>query len=379
MKITTDIFIERAKTVHGDKYDYSKSIYTGTHNKLCIICPKHGEFWQTAHNHIDGHGCPKCKSEECGNRKRKTKECFAFEARKVHGDKYDYSKVEYINNKTKVCIICPEHGEFWQTPDAHLRGNGCPLCYGSFKLGKDLFEEKARKIHDNKYDYSKVIYNNNKDKVCIICPEHGEFWQTPHNHLSGYGCPYCSHRIQTLEGFIEKCIEVHGELYDYSDVKYVDAHTKIKIICPEHGEFWQMPYSHIGGRGCPLCKTSHLERNIQKFLKEHNIDYVYQYRNYNALGKQSIDFFLKRNNIGIECQGEQHFIANFFKSKGVEHAEKHLQYIKHLDEEKRKKCFDCGIDLIYFMDDKFLKYMPNNLKDKSFSSYEKLLEYINSK
>ena len=121
---------------------------------------------------------------------------FTEKAKKVHGDKYDYSKVEYINNKTKVCIICPEHGEFWQTPDSHLRGRGCRQC--SIKSMKDKqrlstedFIEKAKEIHGNKYDYSKVDYVNSQTKVCIICPKHGEFWQTPLNHLKGKGCPDC--------------------------------------------------------------------------------------------------------------------------------------------------------------------------------------------
>ena len=129
---------------------------------------------------------------------------FIEKAKEVHGDKYDYSKVEYVNNHTKVCIICPEHDEFWQTPNNHVHGQGCPYCYKQgigkkiknekrikIKTIKKDFVEKAKEIHGDKYDYSKVNYINRNTKVCIICPEHGEFWQTPKNHLCGQGCPHC--------------------------------------------------------------------------------------------------------------------------------------------------------------------------------------------
>lgn len=117
---------------------------------------------------------------------------FIKKARDVHGDKYDYSKVEYVNNKTKVCIVCPEHGEFWQRPDKHIsRKDGCPNCGGTKKLDRYEFIWKAIQKHGYKYDYRKVEYKTTEENICIICHKHGEFWQTPHNHLSGCGCPIC--------------------------------------------------------------------------------------------------------------------------------------------------------------------------------------------
>jgi hypothetical protein len=104
-------------------------------------------------------------------------------------EKYDYSKVKFEHVNKHVCIICPEHGEFWQKPGIHLRGYGCPICGGSKRLTNEEFIEKARLVHEDKYDYSKVNYINTSTKVCIICPEHGEFWQTPNSHLFGAGCP----------------------------------------------------------------------------------------------------------------------------------------------------------------------------------------------
>ena len=121
-----------------------------------------------------------------------TTEQFIEKAKQIHGNKYDYSKVEYVNNHTKVCIICPEHGEFWQTPNSHLNGNGCSSCKGLKKLTTKEFIERAKQVHGNKYDYSKTIYVNKRTKVCIICPIHGEFYQTPHNHVyQKQGCPEC--------------------------------------------------------------------------------------------------------------------------------------------------------------------------------------------
>ena len=187
-KITTNEIIAKAKLVHGDKYDYSKVDYVKDYIKVCIICPEHGEFWQRPHAHLQGQGCPKCKSKK----QTCTTDEFIAKAKKIHGDKYDYSKVKYIDTKSKVCVVCPEHGEFWQTPHNHLSGQGCPKCGVEKQTStKEEFIKKAKEIHGDKYDYSKVDYSNAHTKVCIICPNHGEFWQTPNNHLRGHGCPKC--------------------------------------------------------------------------------------------------------------------------------------------------------------------------------------------
>ena len=126
--------------------------------------------------------------------KKITTKDFIIKAQEIHGNKYNYSKVQYINSSTKVEIICPKHGSFWQTPNSHLSRKGCPECNGGISLTKEKFIEKANKLHNFKYDYSKVEYINNHTKVCIICPKHGEFWQTPNAHTSrSSGCPTCGH------------------------------------------------------------------------------------------------------------------------------------------------------------------------------------------
>ena len=197
-KITKSEFVKRALYVYGNKYDYSKVEYVNYDTKVCIICPEHGEFWQTPGNHLTGKGCPKCRTEVLQKfnteKNKKARDEFTKKATEIHGNKYDYSKAEYINSHTKVCIICPEHGEFWQTPTNHLSGNGCPKCIKLFNdINNFIFE--AEKVHNNRYDYSKSEYKSTRSKICIICPEHGEFWQTPLNHLKGNGCPKCKTSI----------------------------------------------------------------------------------------------------------------------------------------------------------------------------------------
>lgn len=188
-------FILKANTVHCGKYSYNKVDYKNNKEKVCIICPEHGEFWQKPKDHLSGNGCPKCANKLRGRRKRFTKEEFVNKAKKIHGDAYDYSKVVYKNIDTNVIIICKDHGEFKQTPMNHINGQGCPKCHGRGLTTEEIIT-KFTTIHGNKYDYSKVEYSGSNKKVCIICPEHGEFWQTPSKHLLGQNCPICSNIIK---------------------------------------------------------------------------------------------------------------------------------------------------------------------------------------
>ena len=335
---TTEEWVASARKVHGDKYDYSKVDYVKNNIKVCIICPKHGEFWQTPNNHLSGYGCSKCSGLYVP-----TTEEWIASARKKHGDKYDYSKVEYVNSKTKVCIICHEHGEFWQVPNSHLQGCGCQKCGGCYVPRTEEWIASARKTHGDKYDYSKVDYVNNATKVCIICPEHGEFWQIPGDHIRGIGCSKCGGTSAlTKEEFIKKAHEVHSEKYDYYKVHYVNNRTKVCIKCPEHGEFWQTPKSHLKGRGCQTCNLSHLERSVMNYLDEHGITYDYQKR-FKWLGLQSLDFYLPDYNVGIECQGGQHFEpADYFGG------EDGFKQTLERDKRKFKKCQKNGIKVLYY-------------------------------
>ena len=230
------------------------------------------------------------------------KEDFISKAVMKHGNKFDYSKVEYKNNKTKVCIICPKHGEFWQTPQEHLRGNGgCPVCAKLIRIKKrsytqEQFIEKSKIKHNNKYDYSKTIYKHNKEKVCIICPIHGEFWQTANSHLQGEGCPKCNKSNKlTKEEFIEKAKFIHGDKYDYSKVGYINSTTKVCIICPKHGEFWQTPNAHLNGHGCKKCDNERKKKIkystkeiIERFKSIHGEYFDYSKFRYNGIMNKSL-------------------------------------------------------------------------------------------
>ena len=198
----TNEFISKAITIHGDKYDYSKSIYSGCENKLIIICKEHEEFKQQPNNHLQGKGCMKCSILKRNDKSRYTTEIFIEKAKKIHNNIYDYSKVEYTNYHNKVKIICKEHGQFEQSPSHHLKGQGCCKC-GEIKTANskysstDEFIEKSKKIYGDKYDYSKTEYKKSDKNIIIICKEHGEFEKRPSNHInSNQGCPKCQTKKQ---------------------------------------------------------------------------------------------------------------------------------------------------------------------------------------
>ena len=215
----------------SSKWVYVDSLinYINNHTKVNIVCPIHGEFKQTPSHHLNGHGCPKCSHDK--------KKLSNF----GHNTKYDYSKASYINSYTKVIIICPIHGEFNQTPNAHLSGQGCPKCSPTYK-DLSIFVHQANNIHDNKYDYSQSIYNSSKIKINIICPIHGEFKQTPNAHLNGQGCPKCCSSISKLETIWLDSLFVPNECRNIklsiSNKTYnVDAFHN-DIIFEFYGDFW---------------------------------------------------------------------------------------------------------------------------------------------
>ena len=313
--------------------------------------------------------------------KRKTTEEFIEEARRVHGDKYDYSKVEYVHSKKKVKIICPIHGEFEQIPNGHILGRGCSRCGDEYrgekrKLGIEEFIRKAKEVHGDKYDYSKVEYVNISTNVKIICPIHGEFWQTPSTHIHfGCGCPKCSGKFRKdTDYFIKEAILIHGDKYDYSKVEYINKDTKVCIICPKHGEFWQAPHDHLNGNGCPICKESKLEINIRNALTTENILFESQYtedwlRNNITNRPMFIDFYLQEHKVAVECQGGQHFEERDFFG-GADG----LMRTQGRDKQKKNLCKEHGIELVYFLEPRYNEYMKED--DIYFNKTEDLLQYL---
>ena len=285
--LTTEQFIEKAKLIHGNKYDYSKVEYKGSKIKVCIVCPKHGEFWQTPANHTNKilkQGCPKCKSEKLSDEQKITKEEFIKRAIRIHGNKYDYSKVTISGLHSKVKIYCKKCKKYFiQEANSHIRGRGCPNC-----LNKNL----------------------------------------------------------TTEDIVKMFTEVHGDKYDYSKVKYKTMKAKVCIICPKHGEFWQSPYKHYKCKqGCPSCNESHLEEEIRSELIKNDILFEYN-KSKEWLNNQRLDFYLPKYNVAIECQGIQHFKPVSFSKKVS--PKLNFEKIKDLDDKKLKSSKIANVKIYYY-------------------------------
>ena len=341
-RITKEEFIERSKQKHGNKYDYSLVEYVNSNIKIDIKCIKHDYiFKQLPFNHLTGVGCP-----ICGGNIRSNTTDFIKKSKIIHGDKYDYSLVNYVNNKTKVDIKCVVHGIFGQRPNDHLGGQGCPICANNVKSNTVEFIKKSKIIHGDKYDYILVDYKSAHKKISIKCIKHDHiFEQTPHRHLiGGDGCPICGGSIKSnIKEFIEKSKKVHGDVYDYSLVDYKNNRTKVKIICPKHGLFTQTPNKHLLKRGCPVCRESRGEKQVRVFLEENNIKYERQKKFDDCRNKLPLpfDFYIESLNLCIEFDGRQHFES--FEKWGGEEKLKKTQFN---DEIKNRFCKDNNIGLL---------------------------------
>ena len=350
-------FIKKARNVHGEKYDYSKSLYLGSREKIEIICPLHGSFFQFSTNHLSGKGCKECSRIKVVKDQTSNTEEFIKKARNIYGDKYDYSLVEYKNNHTQVEIICKEHGKFVQSPKDHLSGRGCKECgkekskedmRSRIMLSKDEFIKRANEVHGNLYNYSNVNYKDTKTKIEIICKEHGSFFQSPNKHMQGNGCPTCGrertieHNFLTLEDFIKRARNVHGDKYDYSKSLYKGADVKMEITCVKHGSFLQTPHNHLKGTNCPSCGASiskpeiKLKDFIRSFYKGEIIT-----NSKNIIPPMELDIYVPSLNLAIEFNG------------GYWHSEKFKDKNYHI--RKYNLCKSKGIRLISIWEWEILK------------------------
>ena len=361
-KLTTEDFIKKATEIHGEKYNYSKVEYINSKTKILIKCKKcNKEFEQTPNTHLQGHGCPKCKAIKHSIESRLTTEEFIKRSIKIHKEKYNYSKVEYISIFIKVIIFCKKCNKYFkQTPSAHLQGQGCPKCKAikhsiESRLTTEEFIKKAKKIHGDKYNYSKVEYISSKTKVIIFCKKCNKYFkQTPSAHLQGQGCSKCGEKTKankcklTIKEFIEKSIKVHKEKYDYSKVKYVNSKIKVIIICNKcNKEFKQIPNSHLKGHGCPFCiRVS--ENKVGNFLNEYfftfkiiSHKFIYKYIGIDKKKhKRYCDFYLQKKEkiIIVEYDGEQHFMPRRFGGKSQEKAEKAFKVQQFIDNKDTEFC-----------------------------------------
>lgn len=290
---TTEDFVNDSRKVHGDKYDYSKTVFEGVYKKVIITCPKHGDFEQIPKNHLMGFGCYACGRESVSDKLSSNNDDFIREARNVHGEKYGYELVNYVNSQTKVKIICPIHGVFEQTPNNHLYGYGCKKC---------------------------------ADETSQLKNRHDTMW------------------------FVSEAKKVHGDKYDYTDTVYETLSKKVKIRCPVHGVFEQYPQNHLKGWGCSKCSQSHLEREVCGVLDESHVLYVKE-KTFDWLINEKnlyLDFYLPEKNMAIECQGEQHYRVVDFSGKNPERAVLYHTKTLERDEAKRKLCEQHGIKVLYY-------------------------------
>lgn len=293
---------------------------------------------------------------------RLTTEDFIKKSKIKHGEKWDYSKTHYNGSKKKLVIICKIHGEFLQNASDHLSGCGCPDCDPTKRIGSSDFVTRARLVHGDKFDYSKVIYGkNNYELVEIICKTHGSFFQRPWGHLRGQGCPRCKNSVMiTNKDFIIRCKEKHGDKFDYSMTFYSGRRKPIDIICKKHGLFKQEARLHLDGWGCRKCKNSRLEDLLSMGLSEINEPYerdkkFIDCRNINPL---PFDFYLPLRNQLIECDGIQHRESVPYFG-GIERLES--QIIN--DNIKNNWCEKNSIRLIRLSSEDEIKNFIENLKE----------------
>lgn len=293
---------------------------------------------------------------------------FIEKAKAKHGDRYDYSQVDYKNGRTPVTVICPYHGSFQVCPEYHLRKSGtlgCPTCSKLAQNQKQTLSteraiERFKAVHGDAYDYTQVVYASIHMSVTIVCKTHGPFEQTPNNHRKGMGCPQCGRQrtaesqLKTTEQFVAKAKEVHGNKYDYSKTVYENSKKAVTITCPEHGDFNQVPYVHLAKKGCRACSisASKVEARIAEWCEAHQIVYKREVviREFNKYKR--FDFYFPEIDCYVEIDGVFHWLPICGK--------KRLEQQQERDKLTNEWCAQHGINL------------------QRFGSYDACLEFLAS-
>jgi very-short-patch-repair endonuclease len=337
---TTLQVINEFEKVHGKKYDYSKVEYKNAHSKVNIICKEHGEFQQDPHSHKKGTKCPECSN----NLKYDTKR-FIKRSKELYPEIFSYSKTKFLDMKSKIIITCKKHGDFIVNPARHIHQNeNCISCKKEKFLKKRelAFIKKAIKVHGNTYNYDKTRYVGNKEKIIIVCNKHGEFITTPSSHTNQKaGCPKCGiisrtkKRRKKIDDLLREFRQVHGNKYIYSKVVYLNYHTKIKVVCPKHGDFFITPSSHINQKGgCQKCRKEYLnkhgsynrlsnEKFIAKAIKIHGNTYDYSKTFYTGM-HNPIKVICKIHGEFTQSKAQNHLENEFNCPKCLE-----IRYIEH--------------------------------------------------
>lgn len=359
---------QKAKEIHSDKYDYSESVYHGSEQPIMVRCKEHGLFEiKAAYLHtrkIRPVGCPYCLKEP----KYTIDDVREFVEKKSKG-KWKVLSSEYSNNKRPLDCECSVHGKFRISWSSLLQGKGCRYCGIEHRaLLNRKSDSEIRQLIQEADVYNQVILLDNEDyagvkvKHIFKCPEHGEYISTPENVLLGLKngnscCPICrnlkcSERLRRdKEDVITQMSHVHNGLYEYDLNTYVDMKTKIKMVCKLHGEFWQTPQVHLSGCGCPVCRSSRLEKSVADYCKSHGIRYIPQWKP-DWLKPLRCDFYLPDYDAVIECQGLQHFEPIDFYG-GIKQFNKRQK----ADNKKLTLCLEHGIKVFYFSDTQYDTFM----------------------
>lgn len=338
-----EYIVKRAKLIHGNKYSYIDIDYKNGQTKVSIFCKEHnGFFEQTPKDHLNGRGCSLCNGGVQLTTEKFIIKSIIIHKNKYDYSEVDYKnaliKVKIFCKKHK--------GFFYQTPNSHLSGQNCPICGGKVKLTNETFAQKSEEIHGRgRYDYSDVNYKDNRTKVLIGCNVCNiKFEQTPGNHLIGKGCKKCANNAlrYTNEEFLDKSKEIHGDRYIYPD-EYKDTKTKIRIICRKHGIFKQNPSLHLSGKGCPICNLSKGELKIKNIFDNLEIKYEIQ-KTFNDCKNISLlrfDFYIPEQNLLIEYNGKQHYEPVKYWKHENDFKKRQLR-----DKIKLNYCKDNNIDLL---------------------------------
>ena len=353
-------YIHQANIKFNGKFIYYADTYIDIKSPMKMKCPIHGVFYQSMENHLKSEfGCIKCSYDDRKKPHKTTAEYLQEVVIKRNGKpRYNEDKVVYKGAKEKITLICPKHGEFKIIADDYLNGKGCHKCYYENNvISLDEIKRRIKEKFGDKYFYPYIDseYKDTKSKITVICPIHGESKQTVRSHLNGYGCPMCANIQKALshtdnnEKFLNKVNKKFGKnRYTYLSL-YKGTYQNIDVKCNICGRIFSVtPNAHLQGIGCPYCKQSHIEKEIENIFEELNIKFEYE-KKFEWLDYKSLDFYLPDYNIAIECQGEQHF-------KPIEYFggdERFRDDIKR-DKEKNRLCKDNNIDLIYYFDVKYL-------------------------
>lgn len=328
-----EVFLERAFAAHGDKFDYSLvPDELNWKDKITVICASHGQFLITASNHVcNSRGCAKCGFEHVANiKKERSKDKFYSLAPILHDFKYDYSKVNFINNKTPVTITCKVHGDFEQSPEVHMRGNGCFKCGrvvsgNKQRDGLETFITKSKEVHGELYDYSKVEYVNRSTKVEILCKEHGSFFQKPNNHITGKnGCPKClpdklseKHRMNCdiVRENVTKILEKDNRrLIEFN---YRNSNSFCVVQCEKHGEQKQRVRSILAGVGCFKCGVDSAAIARSKGIDDYLPTLLEKYGNFYDYSESQFTNSKERFIVNCHIHGQfKTTISNHLKGKG---------------------------------------------------------------